>query len=283
MDTLDTDSIKTRNMWYEKLQSFLQHTGIDNTKHSLKEKVHRIKQIDYTRFMDILSTINGILIWKDKFQRWKEEISKTIVGIPGDEELEPPEDSNKEFEKIFNEMKKNITEENIKKYAAKIYAGIVFAHMFIDGNWRTARNIYTLMTSNKKIEWKISTERGKIWYFCEELSIYAMMACYRNHWIDINSYEKDSDNNMGYVGKVWTWRMTHLKYLTVKEVMGKEWIQIEKSFELDQLNIEQNIAYQKAYQKIRQERYREIQKIIDQYTDRAIEELDKATSTKVEI
>ncbi|MEI8008442.1 MAG: hypothetical protein WCI00_03300 [bacterium] len=56
------------------------------------------------------------------------------MGIPGDEELEPPEDSNKEFEKVFNEMKKNITEENIKKYAAKIYAGIVFAHMFIDGN-----------------------------------------------------------------------------------------------------------------------------------------------------
>jgi len=93
-----------------------------------------MKQIDYTTFMDILSTINGILIGKDKFQRWKEDISKTIVGIPGDEVLEPPEEANKEFEKLFNAMKDNISAENIKKYAAKIYAGIIFAHIFTDGN-----------------------------------------------------------------------------------------------------------------------------------------------------
>ena len=276
MDALDTDSTKTRNLWYEKLQSFLQHTGIDNTKNSLKEKAHRMKQIDYTTFMDILSTINGILIGKDKFQRWKEDISKTIVGIPGDEVLEPPEEANKEFEKLFNAMKDNISAENIKKYAAKIYAGIIFAHIFTDGNWRTARNIYTLMTSNKNPDKNISMTRGRTWGFCEELSVYAIMACYRNHGIEIDSYEKDSRYKMGNVGIPRYWSMTHLKWLAAKEIMYKEWVNIDNSFELDQLHVKQNTAYQKVYQNIRQERYREIQKIIDQFTDRAIEELDKA-------
>ena len=77
----DTDSAIARKQSHETFLRFLRHAGIEGL--SASDKVRWIQNIDYAKFMDMLSVMNGILISQDKFQRWKGEITKSHVTIGG--------------------------------------------------------------------------------------------------------------------------------------------------------------------------------------------------------
>ncbi len=275
---------KDRSYGYKKFKRFLKHTGFDETI-SEKEKVEWLKKVDYKKFMELLSVTNGLFQSKDKFQRWKDyKVGKNIVSMGGRKEniaLEPPEEPEKEFQKLFEEMQENISEENIKRYAAKIYAGIIFSHMFKDGNGRTARSVYTLMNSGVSLG-ESSILISELGPFCAKLGLYGMLRCFHNYDIKVKEIKEMQENYYTIDTKAgaldWS-SMDSLKYLAVKAVMEKKNKEIGKVFNMESLDSQEREQYEKEYRDIRKEWFWEIQKGIDEYEGPFVGALDKILLT----
>lgn len=273
MNHIDAESVETREYWYQKLYSLLKRVGMGNGFNN-KQKVERFKNNDFNGFMDLLAGMNWSLRWVPALQRRKNEIAYTIVP----NHMEPPEHADKELETVFNEIKSTISEDNITASASKLYLGIVFSHLFPDGNGRTARNIYFLMTRWELPPKELITNRPKwIGTFCTDISTRAMYKCFVSYGVKV----KQPEEIVQYYTLEWgvsTNIMDHLKYLAIREISYNHNTQLGNTFELTNLPSDQRKEYQEKYNKIKHDWYSEIQKTVDEHPERVIDSLEGCLS-----
>jgi len=129
------------------------------------DKIVWIKDHSAEQFLDVLSVANGLLRGQGGFQRFERPRGKTIVtfGTSAEAtEIEPPADSWKFFIQFYDQMRQNITVDNLSIWAAKLYVAIIFAHIFTDGNGRLARSAYYVLRTQGVLDESRPSERGPI-------------------------------------------------------------------------------------------------------------------------
>lgn len=135
---------ESREQKVRDVETFLQKLGID--KMSIVEKMQLLKNLPFKKFLRIIllghNTFSDRTISIKTWQAVKSTIS--TFGLVLD--YEPPENAEQCLEKAYGEVQQNITPENYKDCAARLYTAVLFAHMLEDGNGRISRGVYSLLT-----------------------------------------------------------------------------------------------------------------------------------------
>lgn len=133
---------------------------------SAQTRVQLLKQLPAENFMEILTVGNSKL--RGDYQRWKRDFHgeppRAVVmnGMQESPDLEPPEHSEQEFLKLYQQMQKELTTANLGVWATKLYAGVIFSHMFPDANGRLSRNLFSWITTGELAKEDLATKRGSI-------------------------------------------------------------------------------------------------------------------------
>lgn len=175
-----------RLLGHNRLQRFInlykEITGIPQSQEKIspEQRIEFIKNTDSRKFMKFLGDINSILR-ESKIEKWNQRAEP--VAVTGYNEgysyiyMEPPKNSELLFNNFYLDMQKNISPENINEWAAKLYLATVFAHMFNDGNGRTARHIYMLLRNGDLASQQNTLNRSKnvnLDEFCDGVSNVAL-------------------------------------------------------------------------------------------------------------
>ncbi len=277
---VDPESPESRTEGHEFFTKLMRRLGVDAM--TPEQRLDWIKNTDAKAFLGILSRGNGRLAHAEKVQRWEGKGVKSVVGFAGNTEspdLEPPENAEEDFSALYEQMRREVTPENVKQWAAKLYAATIFAHMFPNGNGRTARYLYALLTREGLPGVELGKERGRI---IEELgsslNIAAMKVVFQKHgfeWDDQRYFATIDHNSMG--------NMDFLKFVAAREVLEEEGVSPDGSIELTQLKGDQKQKFDERYAKIRKEWYSEVIGIVDKYADYVTEQLDKAVGEKEKV
>jgi len=224
--------------------------------------------------MDMLFTMNGILLGKKKFQRWEGEIVKSVVsmgGITEDPELEPPENADKEFEKVFEKAQQELTQDNIKEITARIYTGIIFGHMFADGNGRLARNVYAMMSTNQNPKPTTTTKRtiesGEFVLGLQHASYKSLIV---EEGLDIEKYR----DYVALKNGISTTDNDILKYIAARRVLKAKGKKVGETIEITELDEQTTEEFKKEYANVRKQFFWKTQETVEGYADWAIEILD---------
>ena len=263
-----------REATVDRLGRFLEKVKFDTS--SEMEKIEWLKNIDFDKFMDMLFVINGILKGEKSFQRWKGEIVKSTVSIGGlsveDPDLEPPEHADQEFKSLFEQVQETLSPDTLKLSAAKLYTGIIFAHMFADGNGRLARSIYAMMTTGEHPAKKMVAVRGRVPNeFAFVMSGEAMKAL-------IGKEDLNTDNYRDYVvlkHDVSVGDMDVIKYIAARRVFMAKGVDVGDTIEMTTFDDETREAFKQAYENVRREMFWETQALVGDHSEWAIETLDK--------
>lgn len=244
-----------------------------------EEKVAWLKATDFQTFMNLLSRANGKLRNTEKIQRWTGKAAKSVVsGLSL--EMEPPDDAEQDFDEFYAQMQKEISPENLKQWAAKLYIAIVFSHVFHNGNGRTARQTYALLTRSGLPSSNLTLERGKeINQLCANLNSQAIIDVCKKHGIP----ENEVSNHYLTADGMSTDMTDHLKYLAAKEMLEDGGVHVDsKTIEFTSLTENQRRAFDKHYSALRHEWYQEALRAVGTFQDYVIQQLDAAIDVKNE-
>lgn len=258
----------------DRLNRFLDKIGFESS--SEEKRMEWFKEIDFDTFMGMLFVMNGILTGQEKFQRWNGEIVKSVVSVGGlsteDPDLEPPEHADQEFKKVFEQVQEHISSETKKASGAKLYTGILFAHMFHDGNGRLARNVYAMMTTGENPTKGITTTRGRA---TDEFAFVVSGAAYKSL---IKKEGLDSENYSDYLAVKEGISLTDidiLKYIAARRVLEAQGKTVGNTIELTELDETTTEDFKKEYEKVRIEMFWETQHIVEDHADWATAQLDQ--------
>lgn len=279
----DQDSGEFRKRAYDNFVDYLEKINFEDI--SQKDKLDWIKNASFDEFMDKLFALNGILQGKENNQKWEGKIHRSVIAGMNyeieDAELDPPKKADLEFKKLFLELQDKISEDSVKRYSIKLSAGVIFSHMFEDGNGRTARNIYCLMNSSDIPKLEIMKSNPRITQFFRRLNLYSMMQCLIKDGLKVENIEEMEKNYYTTNNRVNIGSMSHLQYLAIRRMFEKNGVEFNKNqFELSELTFEQKEKYNNEYEKIKKEWWWEIQKTVDDNEDWAKEEMDSAIFKK---
>ncbi len=270
------ESEESRSEGYDGFVNLMRRLGVDHM--TLEQRLDWLRGTKANIFLKLLSRANGRLANVGRIQRWTGKATKSIVGFAGNTDspdLEPPENAEEQFVTMYEQMQKEITFENMKLWAAKFYIAIVFAHMFPNGNGRTARHSYALLTKSGMPEVKLSKSCGKnITELCQRISITAMQSVFKNHraeWNDQTNYATIDGISMG--------NMDFLKFLAAKEVLQEDGQSNDPPIELTKLTSEQKRKFNERYDAIRKEWYAETLRVVDEYPEYMTQQLDEVLSS----
>lgn len=257
-----------------RLNRFLEKIGLEKTSDEQRERW--LKETDFDAFMDMLFVMNGILAGQQKFQRWEGKITKSMVTMGGlkteDPDLEPPEQADKEFKKVFEEAQKQFSAQTKKVSAAKLYTGIIFAHMFHDGNGRLARNLYAVMTTGKKPAKEITLTRGRATgEFAFVVSGAAYKSLVQKEGLDPAKYSEYVATRDG----ISTTDIDVLKYIAARRVLQRRGVNAGDQIELTELDESTAEDFKREYENVRREMFWETQQVVEEHADWATEQLDK--------
>jgi len=131
------------------LKLYNQLTGEDLSNADLRIKV--IQEMEFDAFLRALAFANGLLREgkPGKNTDIHENMSVTTAGV-SDFESSPNRISH--LEQAFNQIKKELSHDNISNQAAKLYAAIIFTHLFGDANGRLARAAYHFITTGELVD-----------------------------------------------------------------------------------------------------------------------------------
>lgn len=224
-----------------------------------------MRQISGREFMDVLSVMNGLLRDEQRFQRWDNQPAQTQVGAWDmlSADLVPPAHADQEFEHLFNDIQSNLSDDqdSINQAAVRLYFGIIGAHMFADGNGRTARAAYYL-TKNGKLPddeavldsgatgaRRIAEEVNKL--AVRELQAEAGLPLDRAEEEDAFVGEEQADNLLANYGL-----SQHLKYIAIRRLRQREGLdrpedRAPHSLSLDDQPASIQAGYAQAYEQIR--------------------------------
>ena len=251
----DAESEFHRKAAHSRFVRFARKLGLDIA--TPQDKVNWIKSVNSEKFLDVLSVSAGLLSGIFRFLRWKRADKEHIEvrGIGGRIlDLDPPQNSYKEFEKFFNFMQRNISVRNMPVWAVKLYFTIICAHMFPDGNGRIARNAYFFMMSNGLIDEEKSSKRvreiGEAMHILLQSVVLELL---RKEGFNIKNYSQadeyraHEDDTYFFVGYT-----MHLKYIAAKRVLQKRKLwKGEKSIVLGEWRKDMLKEFEQEYQKVR--------------------------------
>ena len=142
-----------RGATHHKISRFLERTGFGLL--SQNEKIARLRSMTFQDFFALLSRLNGQLR-NLKIKEHQKSTSDDSRMVKDRNDLEiayiPPTHGPQLLQDFFEQMKAGISEDNLAQYAVKLRYAIVFAHIFDDGNGRTARYTERLLTGNRASE-----------------------------------------------------------------------------------------------------------------------------------
>lgn len=278
--TRTSEEVEDREQGYELFVKFLEKHGID--KMTAEDKVKKIKELNFDEIMQIISRINGRLAFRDKKQEWSGKAVKSRVSGPGGDALEPPDGPEVELQRFFEEMKENISVDNLGDYASKTFLAIIFSHAFENGNGRTARNIYHLLRKDGVPPETISTGRPEgVVEVCGVLSQNAMTVLYEKRGIQIKFKPKEMERFAVTFGDD-DWPavddMSYIKFLAARDALQETGVDVSsvESINLDRLTDEQKNTYDKKYKDLKQEWFWEVIKMQDEFPEYVNEKIDTA-------
>lgn len=264
MEAIDHEQ-QEREAGFDAVRAFTQGLGLDDM--SLSEKVTWLKEVRFEQFMNLLCRVNGKMTNVDLRQKWTGESVKSVVGMGSADvvDLDPPEEAHKEFEKLFDQMQAEISEENLDKWAVKIYFGIIFAHMFPDGNGRLSRFAYTTMRCDGVPDESISTRKEKVGTISIIINLSATAALFKSRGVECDQkahkdfgleqylfYAEDGMPDPSYSG--------YLRYLAAREVLGVG----DDMIRHDQIPQERIPEFEARYNELKQAWYWEVQSVCDE-------------------
>jgi hypothetical protein len=262
--TRDSESAEMRKEGYALFIKFLEKHGID--KMTKEQKVDKIKELDFDEVMQTISRVNGRLDKRDKRQEWKGETtgSQVRMGKGSVIELDPPENVQVELKKFFEEMKSDISVDNIDVWAVKTYMAIVFSHTFHNGNGRTARSVYHLLSKDGAPPEKLIQDRDITALKTTVVtSLYAITRVFEENGMKGFKDDPKMLNPYG-IDIVFRGNMTYLKFLSAKIVLEREGkYNDEKNLDIDGLTEEQKEKYEEEYQRLRKEWFWKVQEFCE--------------------
>lgn len=262
---------------FARFARFVKKLGLDVA--TPEGKVAAIKAISAERFLDLLSISRGLLYGLFHFKKFSPGPGAIVEGM-GTMVLDPPENSSEEFKRFYSLMQQDITIDNLPKWAAKLYAAIIYAHMFPDGNGRLARNAYIILRTTPRSEKPES--QTKVRKICNFINEYAMATLFRKNGIDVKTHPTNyylaEDKTRGE----WYMFEQNLRYVASRRLLQK-WrlwsgLSPEKQRWIDCTNwtTEQKSEYDEEYKKLKTEFYWTVIEFADKYAREFIEELDEA-------
>lgn len=270
------DSPENRKDAVGELQRFLRHAGLEQPDAS--KRAEWVKTTGLDKLLDVLSVMNGLLRGEEKFQRWEGKAVKSVVGMGGTEsvDLEPPEHAEHEFRELVLKIQNDIQDSNIPLQAARLYAGIIFAHMFPDGNGRTARSAYSLIRYGELPDEKSFVKRGPdVQRFSEALNAGGMALCFKKEGV-IEGVNDPFDEYYLTTDGISMGMTDHLKYLAARRVIMTTQGAIPQTIEFASLSPDQRAAFDCEYAAIRKEFFWMTQEVVTRYTSSVLQMLEDA-------
>lgn len=268
----DPESKEVRSEGFGKFQRFVHKLGIDSL--TAEEKVAWLQKLDFEKFMQLVSRANGRLRAVGSIQRWADKGTRTVVSsLVMGTALESPEDAEQELKIVYLQMQREITPETLKFWAAKLYIALVFAHIFPDGNGRTGRHIYSLLTRGGSPRESLSIERTpEVGELCWRMNGQGIGEVFGAHGLP----GKDFPEYWGDKEVFSTGMTSHLKYIAGKETLESTGKTVtEKEIDTTQFSGEQKATFLRKYAEIRREWYHKVVKAVDTYPGYVTDMLDK--------
>ena len=258
------------------------HLGLDIA--TKQDKVKFLKSINTQNFLDLLHAGSGFLRGLFTFQGWNDRKEDKIIvsSMIHGTDIEPPEESYKEFEKFFALMQEEITVRNMGVWAVKLYFAIICAHLFPDGNGRLGRNAYFLMKSDGLLDEKKSSKRIKaITDACRSLNYGAINEMLKKDGVVVK-YVNDVAADEDYAGEgdifIDRGATQQLKYIAAKRVLEKngKWNnQKLVSLHKKSLTEEERAEFKIEYNKVRVEWFWECISVAGKYHSTLSAKLDE--------
>lgn len=277
----NADSPEARVDALGELKRFLSHAGLEERDPT--KRIEWLKNTDPQKILDVLSVINGQLRGTEKFQRWEGQGVKSIVGLGGNSEfaeMEPPEHAEKEFEKLIVQIQNEINEENFPTEIAKLYTGIIYSHMFADGNGRTARAIYGLLKNGALPDAEHFAKRNpKITTFANDIDSAAMALLFKHEGVTEKtdgSYRHYDLTTDGICIDVMT---NYLKYLAARRATKQTEGPAPEVIEFDELSPEQKADFVTEYANLRRDFFWSAQEVVTNHPEPIIAAIEEALST----
>lgn len=147
------------------------------------KRVEKIKKLNMDDFLRILSNSNTMLRGNSGFLKVFRLFRGQVGGVAGNVDIIPPKNQLQHFEQHFNQMKKNLTVENLPYYAYMTFIVMIYLHMFKDGNGRTSRIAYYLIRDGTFNENENNSRNSDIDRLHIAINEYSVMKLFRLYGI----------------------------------------------------------------------------------------------------
>lgn len=149
-------------------------------------RAESFKNSDPEQILESISSLNGLLCGKSGLRRWIGAVAMKVSDGRSDSEMESPDNAEEAFFDATRQIQAELdvdNEESLVKASVELYAAIVGAHMFADGNGRTARLAFHLLRYGQMPEADMmildreSSYTGRLCEDLNELATLRVMYC----------------------------------------------------------------------------------------------------------
>lgn len=131
------------------LKLFNELNGEDLSK--TDRRLELIKRMGFDTFLRVLAYANGLLR-EGKPGRTTDIHESMSVSMVGVSDFESSQNGISHLEQAFNQIKEALRSDNMSHQAAKLYAAIIFTHLFEDANGRLARAAYHFINTGELVD-----------------------------------------------------------------------------------------------------------------------------------
>lgn len=238
-----------------------------------QQRVEMLRVLDSETFLDLLSSANGLL-QKRKVTRWEGVAANSKVSMLDVVDLEPADHAEIPFSMLCEQLKGQISVENLPIWAAKVYIGIIFAHLFPDGNGRLARNTYSFLKTGKLLETSFTSERPPgIDQFCGQINqaaVWSMLV--KEGIVPGESMSEIFDVQLKIDAPIGGSLTDSLRYIAGYRaglLKGNE-----KYQSVQEWNSNEVAMLEKEFQEVKLEHFWAAQQLVDEHAEWCVEQLD---------
>lgn len=275
--------VQNREAGYDQLSKYIKRLELRVSEHNatpvftdIDRRIELFKNMTSDELIHLLTISNGLLT-DGIVKKWEGPKDMT-VGFGDTIDFESPKNADTLLASLFDRLKADITPENIGLQSEKLYFGIIFSHLFSDGNGRLGRVAYSFMKEGRLPEKeKLITRNGRIQDMCERVNLQAVVNIFKKEGItdsdDVNvavEYEANEkeDVGLGYFATV--------KYIAARRVLLKRGLfqEGQKKIYGDTWSPDIMSEYKEEYEKVKTEWFWETQHVVKEYDEWIQEQLD---------
>lgn len=270
-------SLENREAAFDRFVRFLGHTGVREMGRGAM--VDWIRASSFDRFMDLLSVANGLLRGGRGFRRWDGTTVQSILKRGSATDLDPPDNAVWEFEKLFSDIRGGISVEDVGKHATKLFVGILFAHMFEDGNGRTARAAYLLLKTGRVPGRSVVDSQAREPHpVGKRLNWAAVVGCFRQEGVGVSARDDLFDYHIsGFDGFPMGSCAAPLKYLAAARVLRKKGEVAGKMIDVNEFSVDEIAEIDREYAEVRRAWFWMGQRAAEKYCRSVAEYFDLAS------